>query len=192
MANKVKFGLCDVHFAPITNIASDGTITYGTVYTLPGAVNVSLDQAGDEADFAADNNAKYFVDFANNGYTGTLEMAELTSDFRTKILGQIIDNNGAILESGDDTLVPFALGFRIDGDQANTKIWFYNVMASRPSIASSTTDTSRTPQTTTINLTAMRRPKDQRTVIMMTETADNKTAYEGFFSNVYEASITTV
>lgn len=192
MANKVKFGLCDVHFAPITNIASDGAITYGTVYALPGAVNVSLDQAGDEADFAADNNAKYFVDFANNGYTGTLEMAELTSDFRTKILGQIIDNNGAILESGEDTLVPFALGFRIDGDQANTKIWFYNVMASRPSIASSTTDTSRTPQTTTINLTAMRRPKDQRTVIMMTETADNKTAYEGFFSNVYEASITTV
>lgn len=192
MANKVKFGLCDVHFAPITNIATDGTITYGTVYSLPGAVSVSLDKAGDEADFAADNNAKYFVDFANNGYTGTLEMAELTNDFRTKILGQIIDNNGAILESGDDTLVPFALGFRIDGDASNTKLWFYNVMADRPSIASSTTDTSRTPQTTTINLTAMRRPKDQRTVIQMTETTDNTAAYAGFFSTVYEASITTI
>lgn len=192
MANKVKFGLCDVHFAPITNIATDGTITYGTVYSLPGAVNVSMDQAGDEADFAADNNAKYFVDFANNGYTGTLEMAELTNDFRTKILGQIIDNNGAILESGDDTLTPFALGFRIDGDSANTKYWFYNVMTSRPNLASATTDTSRTPQTTTLNLTVMRRPKDQRTKIEMTETTDNTATYSTFFSTVYEASITTI
>lgn len=192
MANKVKFGLCDVHFAPITNIATDGTISYGTVYSLPGAVNVSMDQAGDEADFAADNNAKYFVDFANNGYTGTLEMAELTNDFRTKILGQIIDNNGAILESGDDTLTPFALGFRIDGDSANTKYWFYNVMTSRPNLASATTDTSRTPQTTTLNLTVMRRPKDQRTKIEMTETTDNTATYSTFFSTVYEASITTI
>ena len=192
MANKVQFGLCDVHIAPITTIGNDGTITYGTIFTLPGAVNLSMDASGDQADFAADNNARYFTDYANNGYTGTLEMAKLNNDFRQKILGQIIDNNGAILESGDDKLNGFALGFRIDGDASNTKFWFYNCMASRPTLASATTDTSRTPQTTTLNITAMRRPKDQRTRIEMEETADNKTAYEGFFTNVYEASITTV
>ena len=191
MANKVQFGLCDVHFAKIT-VQNDGTFSYGTVKAIPGAVSLSMDASGDQADFAADNNARYFSDYANNGYTGTLEMAKLTDDFRKDILGQIIDTNGAILESGDDKLSGFALGFRIDGDESNTKFWYYNVMASRPSQASSTTDTSRTPQTTTLNLTAMRRPSDNRTRIEMTETNDNKTAYEGFFTTVYEANITTV
>ena len=191
MANKVQFGLCDVHFAKIT-VQNDGTFNYGTVKAIPGAVSLSMDASGDQADFAADNNARYFTDYANNGYTGTLEMAKLTDDFRKDILGQIIDTNGAILESGDDKLSAFALGFRIDGDESNTKFWYYNVMASRPAQASSTTDTSRTPQTTTLNLTAMRRPSDNRTRIEMTETNDNKTAYEGFFTNVYEANITTV
>lgn len=191
MANKVQFGLCDVHFAKIT-VQNDGTFSYGTVKSIPGAVSLSMDASGDQADFAADNNARYFTDYANNGYTGTLEMAKLTDDFRKDILGQIIDTNGAILESGDDKLSGFALGFRIDGDESNTKFWYYNVMASRPSQASSTTDTSRTPQTTTLNLTAMRRPSDNRTRIEMTETNDNKTAYAGFFTTVYEANITTV
>ena len=192
MANKVQFGLSNVHFAPISSIGSDGTITYGTVYEIAGAVSLSMDASGDQADFAADNNARYFTDYANNGYTGTLEMAKLTNDFRTKILGQIIDTNGAILESGDDKLTGFALGFQIDGDESNTRFWLYNVMASRPTLASSTTDTSRTPQTTTLNLTVMRRPKDQRTKIEMTKTDDNTTAYNGFFSTVYEANITTI
>lgn len=192
MANKVQFGLSNVHFAPITNIGSDGTITYGTVYSIEGAVSLSLDASGDQADFSADNNARYFTDYANNGYTGTLEMAKLSNDFRTKVLGQIIDNNGAILESGEDKLTGFALGFQIDGDESNTRFWLYNCMASRPTLASQTTDTSRTPQTTTLNLTAMRRPKDQRTRIEMTKTDDNTTAYNGFFSTVYEASITTI
>ena len=191
MANKVKFGLCEVHYAPIT-VQSDGTFTYGTVYSLPGAVNLSLDASGDQADFAADNNARYFTDYANNGYSGTLEMAELTSDFKTKILGQRIDTNGALVEGGDDKLVPFALGFQIDGDENNTRFWYYNCIASRPTNASATTDTSRTPQTTTLNITAMRRPEDQRTRVEMTKSADNTTAYNGFFSAVYEATFPTV
>jgi len=188
MANKVQFGLSEVHIAPIT-VNNDGTFTYGTIFAIPGAVNLSLDASGDQADFAADNNARYFTDYANNGYTGTLEMAKLNEDFQTKILGMIKDTNGAILESGDDKLTPFALGFQIDGDETNTRFWYYNCMASRPTQASATTDTSRTPQTETLNITAMRRPSDNRTRISMEKTEDNKTAYNGFFSTVYEANI---
>ena len=44
MANKVKFGLSNVHIAPITY--SGNTVTYGTIFELPGAVNLSLDPAG--------------------------------------------------------------------------------------------------------------------------------------------------
>lgn len=183
--NKVKFGLCEVHIAPIT-VNNDGTFTYGTVFAIPGAVNLSLDPSGDQADFAADNNARYFTDYANNGYTGTLEMAELVEDFETKILGQVKDSNGAIIESGNDKLTPFALGFQIDGDETNTRFWYYNCMSARPTNASATTDTSRTPQTTTLNITAMRRPSDQKTRAKLTKSDTNTTAYNSFFTTVYE------
>lgn len=183
--NKVKFGLSEVHIAPIT-VNNDGTFTYGTIFAIPGAVNLSLDPSGDQADFAADNDARYFSDYANNGYTGTLEMAELVEDFETKILGQVKDSNGAIIESGDDKISPFALGFQIDGDESNTRFWYYNCMTSRPTNASATTDTSRTPQTTTLNITAMRRPSDQQTRAKLTKTQANETAYNSFFTSVYE------
>lgn len=188
MANKVKFGLCDVHIAPIT-VNNDGTFTYGTVFSIDGAVSLSLDPSGDEVNFAADNNAKYFTSFANNGYSGSLEMALFSEKFRTDILGQLKDVNGAIIENADDTVIPFALGFRIDGDEKNTKFWYYNVMAQRPSVAANTTDTSITPQTETLNITVSQRPSDNQVRAMMTETAGNKTAYDGFFSTVYEKTL---
>lgn len=188
MANKVKFGLCDVHIAPIT-VNNDGTFTYGTVFSINGAVSLSLDPSGDEVNFAADNNAKYFTSFANNGYSGSLEMALFNEDFRTKILGQYKDVNGAILENADDEIKPFALGFRIDGDDSNTKFWYYNVMAQRPSVSANTTDTSITPQTETINITVSQRPSDSQVRVFMTETPSNTAAYTSFFSTVYEKTL---
>ena len=58
MANKVKFGLSNVHIAPITAI-SNSEVTYGTPFALPGAVNLTLDPEGESADFYGDN-TKYF------------------------------------------------------------------------------------------------------------------------------------
>ena len=48
------------------------------------------------------------------------------------------------------------------------------------------------PQTETLNITAMRRPTDQKTRVQMTKNADNTTAYNGFFSNVYESPSASV
>lgn len=191
MASKVRFGLCDVYISPMT-IANDGTITYGTPFAIPGAVSLSLDPSGDQADFAADNNARYFTDYANNGYTGTLEMALVNEKFKTDILGMQKDSNGALLESASDTIKPFALGFRVDGDDKNTKFWYYNCMAARPSQAANTTDTSRTPNTETLNLTISQRPTDGRVKVFMEESATNTAAYASFFNAVYEYTLSSV
>lgn len=188
MANKVKFGLCDVHIAKIT-VANDGTFTYGTPFAIPGAVSLSLDASGEEANFAADNNARYFTSFANNGYSGSLEMALYSAKFRTDILGETVDNNGALVEDASATPSPFALGFRIDGDDTNTKFWYYNCMASRPSVAANTTEDSITPQTESMNITVSQRPSDSKVRVMMTESTTNTAPYGTFFDNVYEASV---
>lgn len=187
MANKVKFGLSNVHFAPIT-IGEGGTITYGTPVALPGAVNLTLDPEGDSADFYADN-TKYFNAFTNQGYSGSLEIALINDAFRTQILGESADTNGAMFENKDDTVKDFALGFQIDGDQSNRKYWFYNVSASRASTSSQTIEASKEPVTDTLNITAAARLSDGLVKVYMEPNASNQAAYDGFFSAVYERAV---
>ena len=188
MANKVKFGLCNVHVAKIT-YGTDGngnpTITYGTPFAIKGAVNLSLDPNGDTADFYADN-TKYFSSSANAGYSGTLEMALLNDTFRSDILGESVDSKGAYIENKDDTISDFALGFEVDGDAANRRFWFYQITAQRPSTASQTIETSKTPITETLNITASARITDGAVKVFMEKSSGNTTEFNGFFSTVYE------
>ena len=187
MANKVKFGLSEVHIAPITAVG-DSSYTYGTIFSIPGAVSLTLDRAGDETEFYADN-IKYFTQSANQGYTGSLEMALLNEDFRTKILNEIKDSNGALIEDATKGTVGFALGFQIDGDAANKRYWYYNVTANRPSNSGTTIDTSKTPQTETVDITASPRATDKLVRVVMEKTTENASAYNNFFSTVYESSV---
>lgn len=188
MANKVKFGLKNVHISKITYGEQNGvpTITYGTPFALPGAVNLSLDAEGESADFYADD-TKYFSSYANSGYSGSLEIALINDTFRTTILGETADINGALVESKDDKIADFALGFEIDGDEYGRKFWFYNVTANRPSTASQTIETSKEPVTETLDITASARITDGKVKIFMEENSSNTAKYASFFTTVYEA-----
>lgn len=184
---KVKFGLSNVHIAPITAV-SDGVYSYGTVFTIPGAVNLTLDPEGEETNFYADN-IKYFNVYANQGYSGTLEMALFNNDFREKILKEVKDSNGAYVENADSTPIGFAFGFQIESDTTGRRFWYYNCTAARPGNASATIETSKEPQTETLNITVAPRLGDHNVRVFMDKTDDNSTAYNGFFDSVYESSI---
>ena len=184
MANKVKFGLSNVQIAKIT-YGENNAITYGSPFALNGGVNLSLDAAGETADFYADN-TKYFSDATNQGYTGTLEVALINEKFRTDILGQFKDVNGALIENASDTLGDFALGCQFEGDSTGTRYWFYLCKVTRPSVASQTIETSKTPVTDTLNITITPRITDQAVMAKMEKTEENTTAYNSFFSAVYE------
>lgn len=184
MANKVKFGLSNVHIAPIT-YGENNAVTYGTIFTLPGAVNLSLEPAGESADFYADN-TKYFSDAANQGYTGTLEVALINDDFREKILGQYKDVNGAFIENKDDSFKDFALGCQFEGDSKGTRYWFYQCSVNRPGVSSQTIETTKAPVTDTLNISINSRISDGAVMAKLENTDSNNTAYNGFFTNVYE------
>ena len=184
MANKVKFGLSNVHYALITD--NGGTLSYGTPTALNGAVNLSLDASGDQTDFFADNIA-YFSTFANQGYSGSLEMAMLDDTFLTTILGMTTDTNGAITEDASVTPREFALGFQIQGDDKNRKVWLYRCTCARPSVTADTKTETIEPNTDTLDLTVMPRLSDNLVKVQMTESASNTTAFASFFDSVYEA-----
>ncbi len=185
--NKVKFGLCNVHIAPITEVTGE-KITYGTPFAIPGAVNLTLDPEGENADFNADN-IRYFSSSANNGYSGSLEMALITDKFRTEVLGETTDEKGAMFEGSDDIVKDFALGFQIDGDQSNRKYWFYNVSAQRPSTTGSTTEGTKEPSTDTLNITASPRATDKKVRVYLEPNDENTTEYDEFFNSVYEGTM---
>ena len=80
----------------------------------------------------------------------------------------------------------FAVGCQFEGDTAGTRYWFYTCHVTRPSVASQTIETSKTPVTDTLNITISARVSDGNVMSKMEKTEDNKTAYNAFFSTVYE------
>lgn len=153
MANKIKYGIKNVYYAKAT-LAANGSATYATPVALPGAVSITLDAEGETSPFYADN-IVYYVGQSNNGYTGSLELALVPDAFRTDILGEVADaQSGLQYEKVDVEPSHFALLFQFEGDDAATKHVFYNCVASRPSVSSTTKETSVEPQTETLNLTA--------------------------------------
>lgn len=153
MANKIKYGIKNVYYAKAT-IAANGSATYGTPVALPGAVSMTLDPEGEVSPFYADD-IVYYTGVANNGYSGSLELALIPDSFRTDILGEATDGTtGLQYEMVDVEPEHFALLFQFAGDDEAVRHVFYNCVATRPSVASQTKETSVTPVTETLNITA--------------------------------------
>lgn len=181
---KVKFGLKNVHIAPITNV-SEGKYTYGDIIKVPGAVSISLEPQGDSSDFYADN-IKYFSAYANQGYEGDFELAMITDEIREKIFGEKKDSNGAFIENANDIFKPFALGFQVEGDEKGRRFWYYNCSCSRSKNEAKTTESSKEPSTDSMTIKTMARETDGKVRALLSESESNKEAYDSFFEEVYE------
>jgi len=186
--NKVKFGLKNCYFAKATIDPETNTATYATPVAWPGAVNLSLDPQGDVVRFRADN-TNYWVGQSNNGYEGDFESAKTPEAFLTEILNYIKDANGALIESSDLECNPFAFLFEIDGDKHATRGVLYNCVATRPSVASQTTEESTEPVTDTSTLTASpiyNAALGKNITKAFIDQDDGGTAYENWFTQVYQ------
>ncbi len=151
MANKVKYGLSNAYYA----VFDETNSTFGTPVALPGAVNLSLGQDGETNKFRADN-IDFYTSISNNGYSGTLELALIPDSFLTDVMGEVKDQtNGLQFELSDAKPAPFALLFQFEGDANAVRHVLYNCKATRPQLASQTTEATITPVTETINITAV-------------------------------------
>lgn len=186
MADKVKFGIKNVHVFPITAWNS-GVPTYGTVIDIPGTVSLSLDKQGDTNDFYADN-IKYYTSVANNGYSGTLEVAVIPDAFREKILNYIKDTKNVLVEDMAEP-TPFAMTFEEDGDQDGTKFVLYNGTATRPSLDKSTTTDSKEPSTQTLDISFA--PLSSGRVMAMTTATTDTSVLSAWHTAPYIPSATT-
>ena len=192
-ANKVKYGLKNVHYALVTETVGTGTqsgivtTSYGTVKAIAGAVSLSLSANADRNVFRADNE-DYFVSYGQGGYEGDLEVARVNEDFLKDVLGYVEDNDKILVESSSafKTVNYFALTFEFDGDQKATKHCLYKCSASRPNIASQTTGEGGTtdPQTETLTLTAVPRADADKYIHLQTQDSTSTAVTEAWYTAI--------
>ena len=180
---KVRFGLKNVHYAVLT----EGTTpSWGTPVAIPGAVSLDLSQEGGRENFYADNVA-YYVTYADNGYSGDLEVAKIPETMLTDVWGMTVDTNGVIIEDSSTEPFPFALLFQTEEDDGETLVCLYRCFADRPNIGSATVEDTKTPQTQTISIAAV--PVVNGTldghVAAITGTSVDTSVAAGWFSAVY-------
>lgn len=182
--NKIKYGLSNVHIYPITSDDDAGTM-YEKGFALKGAVKMSLSAEGSNDPFYADN-IPYYVSVANNGYSGSLEIALLNEDFMTKILGMNKDETtGLLVESIDDKSHEFAMAFQFEGDEKAIRHILYRCSATRPSLESETKADKVTPNTDSLDFTAIPRSSDG---VIKAKAEKGDSVYDTFFEKPVEVS----
>lgn len=191
MANKIKYGLSNVHYA-VATIGNDGTATYASTKPIQGAVSMSLDPEGEMTPFYADN-IVYYVTTQNSGYAGDVEFARLPASFREDVLGDIKDAKNVYFEDADAPTVHFALLFQFEGDESATKHVLYNCTANRSPISSETKGDTITPGTETINIVAgaVKNSTLNKNVVKSYCDDTSSSEYAGWFSAVYTGTATT-
>ena len=193
-ANKVKYGLKNVHYALVTETvvttgadAGKTVSSYGELKALAGAVSLSLSSSASKTVFRADD-SDYYVSYGQGGYEGDLEVARVNEDFLKDVLSLVEDNDKILVESSAafKTVNYFALVFEFDGDQRATKHCLYKCSASRPDIASQTTgeNGSTDPQTETLNITAIPRVDEDKYIHLQTQETTSTSVIEAWYSAV--------
>ena len=184
--NKVKFNICNVHYALIT-VSEEGEVTFGTPVAMPGAVSLSLEPNGEPSNFYADGYAYYTIS-NNMGYEGDLELAMVPESFRTDVLKESLDDNSVLVESANVETANFALLFEFDGDVKKIRHVLYNCSAARPNIESATNEEEIEVQTETLAIMAA--PLANGYVKARTGDSTTDTVYTGWYTSVYMPTVT--
>lgn len=187
MDNKVTFGLKNTHYSVITE--SEDGIKYGTPTPIPGSVEISLEPRGDMSEFYADD-ILYYSAGNNQGYDGTLTIANIPEKFAVECLGEVLDEEDKVVtEKSNSVGKKFALMFEFDGDVKAIRHVLYCCSANRPTISSSTQTNAKEPNTNELAFVSSPRATDLR-VKSRTSTSTPKSIYDNWYKKVYEKADT--
>lgn len=155
--NKITYGISNVHVFPITSTDESGVPTYDSkVISMPGATELSLDAEGSSDPFYADD-VVYYQGVVNNGYSGSVTLADIPEDFLTVVMKEIKSEGGTFFEDASVEPLEFAMAFEFKGDQKKRRHLFYRCKATRPSLESKTKEDSIEPNTHELEIVVMPR-----------------------------------
>lgn len=186
--NKVRFNLKNVHYSVLTETEQSGSVTYSyaTPVAIKGAVSLDLAQEGEVSPFYADG-VVFYRSVANNGYSGSLEMARFSDQMLQDVWGDTLGSTSKVLtEKANVQPKPFALLYQIDGDADEEYYCLYNVIGTRPSIGSQTNEDTVEPQTQSSDISAI--PLSDYRVLARTTASTPSATKTAWFTSVFQES----
>lgn len=183
--NKVTFGLKNVHYATYTEL--NGVITFDAPIPLKGGVSLTTEPRGELVEFYADD-MLYYSASNNQGYNGTLSIANIPESFLIDALGEELDETDKVIhELSDAKGQPFALLFEFDGDVKAVRHVMYNCTANRPNISSSTKTNTAQPNTNELTFVASPMVIDGKRYVKTKTSATTPAAiYDAWYQGVYK------
>lgn len=185
--NKVHYDLTNVYFAPIT-IEGD-VVTFGTPEREYGAISMDLSPKGDTVNLRADA-IDYYTAVSNNGYDGSLDLAQVSDNFRKKYLGyRQSDKDKVLIEDSQAEHKPFAMLYEFLGDKKHRRHVLYHGMATRPNEKAENKENQKEADTESLPVTFSPLPDGRVKASTTAETPE--AVYNKWFESVWEKDTTT-
>lgn len=176
MANKVEFGISELHVGTYTE--SGGTVTLGTPYAQKGAVSFSPEVQSEKNDFYADN-IVYWSGYSGGSIEGDLEVAMFDDAFKTQFLGYKALTNGGLANVKNPTKPNVYIAFQVEGDDESRRVIFYNCTLGDINRSYNTIEESKEPTTETLPITCI---GDNTSGVTMAVLKPGDTGYDTLFT----------
>ncbi len=124
MANKVEFGISNLHICTYT-VGENGAVTLGTPYHQKGAISFSPEQESNENNAYADN-IVYWSEYTDGPFTGDLTTMLYDDEFLIQFMGYRRLSNGGLANVKNAVRPRVCIAFDIEGDAEKRRAMFYN------------------------------------------------------------------
>lgn len=176
MANKVEFGISELHVGTYTE--SGGTVTLGTPYAQKGAISFSPEVQSEQNNFYADN-IVYWSGYSGGTIEGDLEVAMFDDTFKTQFLGYVTLTNGGIANVKNPTKPNVYICFEVQGDDEARRVILYNCTLGAINRSYNTIEESKEPTTETLPVTCI---GDNSSGVTMAVLKPGDTGYSTLFT----------
>ena len=177
MANKVEFGISELHVGTYT-VDGQGTVTLGTPYHQAGAVSFSPEEQSEQNNFYADN-ILYWSGYSGGSIEGDLEVAMFDDAFKTQFLGYVTLTNGGLANVKNATKPNVYIAFQVEGDAESRRVILYNCTLGAITREYATIEESKEPVTETLGVTCV---GDNATGVTMAVLKPGDTGYSTLFT----------
>ena len=178
MANKVEFGISELHVGTYT-VDDQGVVSLGTPYHQPGAVSFSPEEQSENNTFYADNIA-YWSGYSGGTFEGDLEVAKFSDEFKTQFLGYRALSNGGLANVKNAQKPNVYIAFQVEGDAESRRVILYNCSLGVIGREFNTIEDTKEPTTETLGVTCT---GDNATGVTMASFKPDDAGYATLFTN---------
>lgn len=178
MANKVEFGISELHVGTYT-VDSDDNVTLGAPYHQKGAVSFAPEEQNELNRFYADN-IEYWAGFTGGTFEGDLEVAKFDDSFKTQFLGYKNTTDGGLAVVKNAKKPQIYIAFQVEGDDEARRVILYNGQFGAIQREFATIEENQEPATETITVSIS---GDPATGVSMASYKPGDAGYDNLFTS---------